>query len=145
MILDTDKIESEKKDGESYATKIMKQYFVELCRLDILKNKYYEKTFNIMTAKDVETGRIINNNTRIIFNLKGEKLLKTYPIRRVSDDEVQRLNYIKQLRIIEISEKNKRKAEGVKEHLDETQFSHMNEEYIVNRTPGKITLVDFVR
>ncbi len=98
-----------------------------------------------MTQKDIETGRFINNNTRIVFNLKGEKLLKTYPIRRVNEDEVQRLNYIKQLRIIELSEKNKRKADGIREHLDEEQFSHLNEDYIVNRIPGKITLVDFVR
>lgn len=144
MILDNDKIESEKKAGELTAIKEMKKYFTELCCVEILKSKYYEKTFNIMTQKNPENGQIINNNTRIVFNLKGEKLVKTYPLRRVSDEETQRLNYIKQLRLVEIIEKNKRKADGIREYLDEHQFSNLEEPYIVNRQPGKITLVEEV-
>jgi hypothetical protein len=79
---------------------------------------------------------------RVIANLKGDKFLKSYPVRRISEEETIKLNYVKQLRTIELNEKLKRKNENLVEFIDENKFSYGNEEYIINRKPGKISLVE---
>jgi hypothetical protein len=79
---------------------------------------------------------------RVIANLKGDKFLKSYPVRRISEEETVKLNYVKQLRTIELNEKLKRKNESLVEFIDENKFSYGNEEYIINRKPGRISLVE---
>lgn len=87
-------------------------------------------------------GKLINNNMRVIANLKGDKFLKSYPVRKIGEEEIIKLNYVKQLRTIEINEKLKRKTENLFEFIDENKFSYGNEDYIINRKPGKISLVE---
>jgi hypothetical protein len=94
-----------------------------------------------MTEKD-ESGKLINNNMRVIANLKNDKFLKSYPIRKIRDDEIIKLNYVKQLRTMELNEKYKRKNDNIPDFMDENKFSYQNEEYILNRKPGKVSLVE---
>ena len=79
---------------------------------------------------------------RMIANLKGDKFLKSYPIRKIREEEVVKLNYVKQLRTMELNEKYKRKNDNQPEFMDETKFSYNNEDYVLNRKPGKITLTE---
>ena len=118
-----------------------RKYYIELIELEIKKMKLLEKTFYLMTEKD-ETGKITNHNMRIISSLKGDKFLKSYPIRTIRDDEIIKLNYVKQLRTMELNEKYKMKNDNQTDFLDENKFSYQNEEYILNRKPGKISLVE---
>lgn len=120
-----------------------RKYYIELIELEIKKMKLLDKTFNIMLEKD-ETGKITNNNMRVIITLKGDKYLKSYPIKRIKEEDIVKLNYVKQLRMMELNEKYKRKNNNQADFLDETKFSYLNEEYILNRKPGKITLTEMV-
>lgn len=145
MIIDLNRIEKERDSGELECDKMTKTYFEELCELEILKEKLFEKTYNSMVLKEEVQGgqtKFSNNNIRMTSSTNGEKILKSYPIRNFTHAENSRINYVKQLRLIEINEKYKRKAESVPEALDESKFSHLNEEYILNRIPSKISLVE---
>lgn len=118
-----------------------RKYYIELIELEIKKIKLLEMTFYLMTEKD-ELGKMTNNNMRVISSLKGDKFLKSYPIRKIRDDEITKINFVKQLRTMELNEKYKRKSDNQPDFLDENKFSYQNEEYILNRKPGKITLVE---
>jgi WD40 repeat protein len=144
MIIDLNRIEKESERGELECDKMTKTYFEELCELEILKEKLFEKTYNSMVLKEDIQGqtRITNNNIRMTSSTNGEKILKSFPIRNFTEAENTRIDYVKQMRLIEINEKYKRKAENVSEVFDETKFSHLNEEYILNRIPSKISLVE---
>jgi len=144
MIIDLNRIEKEKERGDVECDKFTKTYFEELCELEILKEKLFHKTYNSMVLVEDIQGqtRITNNNIRMTSSTNGEKILKSYPIRNFSASENSRINYVKQMRLIEINEKYKRKAEKIKDALDETKFSHLNEDYILNRIPSKITLIE---
>jgi hypothetical protein len=61
---------------------------------------------------------------RLIANLKGDKFLKSYPVRRISEVETIKLNYVKQLRTIESNEKLKRKNDNQAKFIDENKFSY---------------------
>lgn len=144
MIIDLNRIEKEQERGQLECDKMTKTYFEELCELEILKEKLFQKTYNSMVLVEDIQGqtRITNNNIRMTSSTNGEKILKSYPIRNFTQTENSRINYVKQLRLIEVNEKYKRKAENVQEVLEEGKFSHLNEEYILNRTPSKISLVE---
>lgn len=141
LIINHVRIDSEIKDGNIECANMTRKYFIELIELEIKRIKLLERTFYLMTEKD-ENGKIINNNQRVIQNLKCDKLLKSYPIRRIRDEEIIKLNYVKQLRTMELNEKYKRKNDNIAEFMDENKFSYQNEEYIINRKPGKVTLVE---
>jgi hypothetical protein len=145
MIIDKKCINSEVEKGEIEDEKITKIYFEELCELEILKEKLYEKTYNSMILKEETTTgqtKLENNNIRMTSSTNGEKVLKSYPIRNFSVAENQRIKYVKQLRLVEINEKYKSKSEKIEEVLDEGKFSNLNEDYILNRIPSKINLVE---
>jgi hypothetical protein len=108
--------------------------------MEMLKVKLHNKTFNSMLTHD-EQGKVINNNIRLISSTNGDKVLKSYPIRTLPDSYLQNLNYVKQLRLMEINERYKRK--GQKEVIDESKFSYFGEDYLVNRFPGKIKLIEY--
>ena len=111
MIIDKKHITTEVERGEIEDEKITKIYFEELCELEILKEKLYEKTYNSMVLKEENTvtgqTKFINNNIRMTSSTNGEKVLKSYPVRNFSDAEIQRIKYVKQLRLVEINEKYK--------------------------------------
>lgn len=144
MIIDLNRIEMEKELGKVECDKVTKNYFEELCELEILKEKLFQKTYNSMVAVEEYQGitKTINNNIRMTSSTNGDKILKSYPIRNFSSAENARIKYVKQLRLIEINEKYKRKAEKVEEALNESRFSHLNEEYILNRIPSKLNLIE---
>jgi WD40 repeat protein len=140
MVIDTERVRLEEIEDDKLAQSHIKNYFIELCELEMLKVKLYNKTFNSMLTHD-EQGKVINNNIRLISSTNGDKVLKSYPIRTLPESYIKNLNYVKQLRLMEINEKYKRK--GQKEVIDETKFSYFGEDYLVNRFPGKIKLIEY--
>ncbi len=144
MIIDLNRIEKEQEKGDIECDKMTKIYFEELCELEILKEMLFDKTYNSMVlVEDIQGQRkITNNNIRMTSSTNGEKILKSFPIRNFTAAENARINYVKKLRLIEINEKYKRKSENIKDVLEEIKFSYLNEDYILNRIPSKITLIE---
>ena len=145
MNIDINRINLDMEKGNIECDKATKDYFHELCELEILKEKLFDKTYNLMVFTEETPGattKFINNNIRMTSSTNGEKVLKSFPIRNLSQNEINRINYVKNLRLIEINEKYKRKTEKVPEVFDETIFSHLNEDYILNRIPAKINLIE---
>jgi hypothetical protein len=140
MIIDKQRIKNEEEEDEKLINEYTKKYFLELCELELLKVKLYEKTFNVMLVKD-EKGAVTNNNMRLVCNTSGDMTVKSYPIITYDESNLKKLNYVKKLRLMEINDKYKRKGMD-KEVIDESKFSHSGEDYIINRYPGKITLVE---
>jgi WD40 repeat protein len=146
MIIDFERIEKESKEGVEMANEKIKHFFRELCEKELKRAKLFEKTYDLMRVKednkDNNGSKTINNNIRIISSSGGDKILKSYPIRKISEKEHARMNYVKQLRLMELNEKYKRRQEKLKETIDATLFSTGEENYIVNRAPVRIQLVE---
>lgn len=141
MIIDLDKVEKYKLKGEKAANETIKSNFHDLCKLELTKNKLLEFTYNKMIVKE-ENLATVNNNMRLISSSNGDKVLKSYPLINKSEIELKKLNHVKQLRLIEINNKQKLKNDKQIDILNEDRFSYGLEEYIINRGPGKFTLME---
>ena len=141
MIIDTTRIEKELQEGQEKANDLIKKYFTELCEKEIIRTKMIEKTYDVCRIKDIDPTKCFNNNIKIISFENRDRLLKSYPVRKLRDHEIDRLNYVKQMRLMELQEYYKRRNENLhKEVIEEKLFSRGEEPYIINRVPVKITL-----
>lgn len=139
MIIHDERIEKEKEEGRILGNNLNIRLFFELSEKEVIKKKLYENTFEKMTIRTGQD-RIINNNLRVFTNLNGDKELKSYALRKFNDEEKNFINHAKQLRIIELQDKYKRRDNGIPDLLDEKKFTNMNEEYLVNRISSQIEL-----
>lgn len=142
MIIDPNRIEFEKKQGEVQCFKTNRQLFEELASSKIYKIKLFQKTYNTLLIND-SNGKVINNNMIIFTDIAGDKFLKSFPIRNFTKTEESWINHAKQLRIIELQEKYKRRANGIPEAIDESRFTNLTEEYLVNRISAQIELKEY--
>lgn len=139
MIIDYNRIEVEKKIGEELENALSKELFYELSERELYKEKLNKLTFEIMTVK-TQNDTIINNNLVVYSNILQDKQLKSYALRTFSEKEKQSIYNAKQLRIIELQEKYKKKDLGINEIIDESTFTNTNEDYLVNRISAQIEL-----
>lgn len=142
MIIDQSRIDQERAVGENQEKELEKQLFYELCERELYKNKLYEKTYDTLLLKD-SLGKITNNNIKIFSNISGDKFLKSFPLRKFTTKEQGYINHAKQLRIIELQEKYKRREQGIREVIDESKFTNLTEEYLVNRISSQIELKEY--
>eukprot|EP00340_Litonotus_pictus_P006283 CAMPEP_0170517338 /NCGR_PEP_ID=MMETSP0209-20121228/3359_1 /TAXON_ID=665100 ORGANISM="Litonotus pictus, Strain P1" /NCGR_SAMPLE_ID=MMETSP0209 /ASSEMBLY_ACC=CAM_ASM_000301 /LENGTH=1545 /DNA_ID=CAMNT_0010802563 /DNA_START=763 /DNA_END=5400 /DNA_ORIENTATION=- len=142
MIIDQTRISLEKNMGENQEKELNKQLFYELSEREIYKNKLYDKTYNTLLSKDSH-GKVTNNNIKIFSNISGDKFLKSFPLRNFTEKERAFINHAKNLRIIELQEKYKRREAGIKEVIDESRFTNLGEEYLVNRISAQIELKEY--
>lgn len=139
MVIDPDQIAQHRLNGEKQENDLNKLFFYELCKKEIYCKKLYEKTFNVSTVKD-QQGKMTNNNIRIFSNMKGDKFLKSFPIRTFNAYELACIRHAKELRMIELQEKYKRRQQSIPEVIDEKQFTNLDEKYLVNRISAQIEL-----
>jgi Skp family chaperone for outer membrane proteins len=72
-----------------------------------------------------------------IKSILGDTLIFNYPVRKRTDEEVKKLNRVRTTRIIELKERLKRIEANLKESIDETEFSTLEEAYLMNRFKTK--------
>ena len=140
MIIDLERIDEEHKKNQKIADDLTKTRFRELCEMELQKKVLFEKTYNQMREK--EEDKTINNNIRLVFNSTGDRELQTYALPNVSEKMKNRLNYIKQLRLLQKMEEYKRRNEGTGELIDQKLISSGTEQYILNRTTVKPTIIE---
>ena len=137
MIIDQSRIDFEKKQGEEQEKELSKHLFYELAEREIYKKKIYNKTYNTLLQTDAN-GKVTNNNMKIYTDLDGNKFLKSFPLRNFTKKELGFINHAKQLRMIELQDKYKKRDLGIKEVIDETEFTSLKEKYLVNRISAQI-------
>ena len=139
MIINPVRIEYEKEQGVKQSKELNRRLFYELSERELYKKKLYENIYELMTTKTSQD-KLINNNLKIYTNLAGDKELKSFALRKFTNKELQAISHAKQLRILELQDKYKRRDLGIPEMLDETKFTNMNEEYLVNRISAQVEL-----
>ena len=140
MIIDLERIDEEIKKNEKIANDLNKTRFKELCEKELQKKQLFEKTYNQMREKDDD--RIINNNIRLVSNSTGDRVLQTYGLPNLSEKFKKKLNFVKQTRLLQKMEEYKRRNNGIPELLDQKKVSCCMEQYILNRTNIKPTVVE---
>ena len=140
MIIDLERIDQEHKINQKIADDLTKTRFRELCEMELQKKVLFEKTYNQMREK--EEDRTINNNIRLVYNSTGDRELQTYALPNISEKNKNRLNYVKQQRLLQKMEEYKRRNEGTGELIDQKQISSGTEQYILNRTTVKPTIIE---
>ena len=141
MIIDTARVEKELQDGQEKANELIKKYFTELCEKEIIRTKLIEKTYDVCRVKDADPLKALNNNIKIISFGNRERILKSFPVRKLREHEIERLNHVKHMRLMELQENYKRRNEKInQEIIEEKLFSRGDETYIVNRVPVRLTV-----
>ena len=140
MIIDLERIDEEIKKNEKIANELNKTRFKELCEKELQKKQLFEKTYNQMREKDDD--RIINNNIRLVSNSTGDRVLQTYGLPNLSEKFKKKLNFVKQTRLLQKMEEYKRRNNNIPELLDQKKVSCCMEQYILNRTNIKPTVVE---
>ena len=74
---------------------------------------------------------------KAIKSIQSDTLIFNYPVRKQSKEEQRTLQIVLNTRKLELKEKLKRLETGLKEALDEQEFSAMMEPYLMNRVRGK--------
>ena len=135
MIIDIEKIEEEQKKNEEKANDLTKERFKELCEMELQKKVLYDETYCKMIDK--EDDRRVNNNIRLVFNSMGDRELQTYPLPTVSEKFKKKLQYVKQMRLLQKMEDYKRRNETVPPLINQDLITCKAESYILNRTANK--------
>ena len=135
MIIDLEKIEEEQKKNEEKANELTKERFKELCEMELQKKVLYDETYCKMIDK--EDDRKVNNNIRLVFNSMGDRELQTYPLPTLSESYKRKLQYVKQMRLLQKMEDYKRRNEAVPPLLNQELITCKAESYILNRTANK--------
>ena len=92
--------------------------------------------------REKDDDRIINNNIRLVSNSTGDRVLQTYGLPNLSEKFKKRLNFVKQTRLLQKMEEYKRRNNNIPELLDQKKVSCCMEQYILNRTNIKPTVVE---
>ena len=135
MIIDLEKIEEEQKKNEEKANELTKERFKELCEMELQKKVLYDETYCKMIDKDDD--RRVNNNIRLVFNSMGDRELQTYPLPNLTESYKKKLQYVKQMRLLQKMEDYKRRNETVPTLIDQDKITCKQESYILNRTANK--------
>ena len=135
MIIDLEKIEEEQKKNEEIANELTKERFKELCEMELQKKVLYDETYSKMIDKDDD--RRVNNNIRLVFNSMGDRELQTYPLPNLTEKFKRKLQYVKQMRLLQKMEDYKRRNESVLPLINQDLITCKQESYILNRTSNK--------
>ena len=135
MIIDLEKIEEEQKKNEEKANELTKERFKELCEMELQKKVLYDETYCKMIDKDDD--RRVNNNIRLVFNSMGDRELQTYPLPNLTESYKKKLQYVKQMRLLQKMEEYKRRNEAIPPLINQDLITCKQESYILNRTANK--------
>lgn len=99
--------------------------------LELLRERVEEKTWAKMETQQ-----------KAIKSISTDTLLMNFALRKREPKEEKILNYIKNQRVIELTEKYNRIEKQLKECLSEIEFSKQKEGYFMNRMCGKPEFMD---
>lgn len=97
----------------------------------MLRERVEEKTWAKMETQQ-----------KAIKSISTDTLLMNFALRKREPKEEKILNYIKNQRVIELTEKYNRIEKQLKECLSEIEFSKQKEGYFMNRMCGKPEFMD---
>jgi uncharacterized phage infection (PIP) family protein YhgE len=126
FIVDVPRMHKVVDEGQKECQEIKKEAEKTVLRLELLRERVLTSTWNTMAEQQTAIKSIL-----------GDTLIFNYPVRKRTDEEVKKLNRVRTTRIIELKERLKRIEANLKESIDETEFSTLEEAYLMNRFKNK--------
>lgn len=126
FIVDVPRMHKVVDEGQKECQEIKKEAEKTVLRLELLRERVLTSTWNTMAEQQTAIKSIL-----------GDTLIFNYPVRKRTDEEVKKLNRVRTTRIIELKERLKRIEANLKESIDETEFSTLEEAYLMNRFKTK--------
>jgi len=131
FVIDLPKQKQFVDEGENVCSDIRKEADKTNLKLELLKKRIEESTWNKMATHSLAMKSIQNDN--LIFN---------FAIRKRTDEENKVMMMLVNMRKIELMEKYRRIENKLQSCLNMTDFSKMQEGYFMNRMAGKPSFMD---
>lgn len=126
FVIDCKRRDRIEQEGEQECSEIRKEAEKTVLRLELLRERVKESTWDKMEVQ-----------SRAVKSIQSDTLIFNYPVRKRENNEMRVLNIVINQRRMELQEKLSRLESGLKESLEEEEFSHGLESYLMNRARGK--------